>query len=302
MKYQPPDHAPATRRAIIGLTAGALMISFSGVWVKLSHVTPTASAFYRVLIGGILLLLGSLWRRELQWMTRRQTGLVLICSAFFTFDLIFFHASIHFVGPGLGTILPNFQVFIMALVGALFFREKLDRIYLWSPPMAIAGLFLLVGIQWHLLGAQYKLGIYLGLAASVCYAGFLLTLRKLQADKHGISFFFILMVVSLITAGMIALEMVRTGDTFIIPDLQSLLALSSLGVFSQGVGWILIANALPHIRISLSGLILVLQPALSFVWDVLFFARPTSGLNWIGVIMVLAAIYMGTVGGGRNNR
>jgi drug/metabolite transporter (DMT)-like permease len=62
------------------------------------------------------------------------------------------------------------------------------------------------------------------------------------------------------------------------------------------VGWLLISHGLPHLRISLSGLILLLQPALSFLWDVIFFSRPTSGLNWVGVAIVLGAIYLGTLG------
>jgi drug/metabolite transporter (DMT)-like permease len=80
----------------------------------------------------------------------------------------------------------------------------------------------------------------------------------------------------------------------VIPDRQSLLSLLTLGIFSQGVGWILISNALPRLRVSLSGLILLLQPALAFVWDVSFFDRPTSVVNWIGVAVVLVAIYMGS--------
>ena len=64
-------------------------------------------------------------------------------------------------------------------------------------------------------------------------------------------------------------------------------------MFSQSVGWILISNALPQIRASLSGLILLMQPALAFVWDVLFFQRPTSLVNWMGVLIALAAIYLG---------
>ncbi len=279
-----------------------MMISFSGVWVKISHVTPTASAFYRVLFGGLFLLLGSLWRMEFRLFTWRQTRLVILCGIFFALDLVAYHYSVHYIGPGLGTILPNFQVFIMAAVGALFFKETLGAAYLWSIPLGVAGLFLVVGIQWDLLGAQYKLGIYLGLAASVCYAGFLLSLRKLQADKQKVSFFYVLMLVSWVTAGFIALEVVRTNDTFAIPDLQSLFSLTALGLFSQAVGWMLIANALPHLRISLSGLILLLQPALAFVWDVLLFGRPTSGLNWIGVVVVLGAIYAGSLGAKRNNK
>jgi drug/metabolite transporter (DMT)-like permease len=43
----------------------------------------------------------------------------------------------------------------------------------------------------------------------------------------------------------------------------------------------------------LIGLILLLQPSLSFVWDVIIFQRETSMVNWLGVFMVLAAIYIG---------
>jgi drug/metabolite transporter (DMT)-like permease len=286
----------STRRIIFSLLLGALMISFSGVWVKISHVTPTASAFYRVFIGGGFLLLASLWRREIKPLTWRQNVMGVLCGAFFALDLVAYHFSVHYVGPGLGTILPNFQVFIMAFAGALFFKEKLRAAYLWSIPVAVVGLFLVVGFQWDALGTQYQLGIFLGLAASICYAGFLLSLRKLQADHLKVSFFYVLMMVSLITAGFIAMVMVYTRETFVIPDLQSLFSLTALGFLSQGVGWILIANALPHIRVSLSGLILLLQPALAFLWDVLFFGRPTGGWNWIGVIIVLGAIYSGSLG------
>lgn len=297
MAEQRPIPIRRNQRIIIGLILGAVMISYSGVWVKISHVTPTASAFYRVFFGGLFLLLAALWRGEIQSLTWRQTGLAVLCGTFFGLDLVAFHYSVAYVGPGLATILPNFQVFIMALAGVTFFNEKLGAAYLWSIPLAIAGLFLVVGMQWRLLGAQYKIGIYCGLAAAIFYAGFMLSLRKLQADMPKASFFYILMVVSLITAACIAAEMVRTDEAFAIPDLQSLASLAALGLFSQCVGWMIIANALPHIRLSLSGLILLLQPALAFVWDVLFFHRPTTLANWVGVSLALGAIYMGALGG-----
>jgi drug/metabolite transporter (DMT)-like permease len=158
------------------------------------------------------------------------------------------------------------------------------------------GLLLIVGLHWGQLGEQYRHGIYAGLGTSLCYSAFLLSLRKLQRDAAELSFFLILMLVSFATSGVLGIEMLRSGDSFAIPDLQTLLSLMVLGLFSQCVGWLLISRALPRLRVSLSGLILLLQPALAFVWDVLFFSRPTSGLNWIGVAVVLGAIYMGTLG------
>jgi len=108
--------------------------------------------------------------------------------------------------------------------------------------------------------------------------------------------FFVLLLVSLSTAVFLAAEVVHHNDSFQIPDLQSLFSLAALGLFSHSLGWILITNALPKIRTSFSGLILLLEPALAFVWDVLFFQRPTSLVNWLGVVIALAAIYLGMAG------
>ena len=67
------------------------------------------------------------------------------------------------------------------------------------------------------------------------------------------------------------------------------------GAVSQALGWWLISRGLRTVPASRAGLILVLQPALSFVWDVLLFGRPTDALDGIGVALTLLAIYLGTM-------
>ena len=282
------------RSAILGLIIGAIIISFSGVWVKASHVTPTVSAFYRVFFGGVFLLIVCLGRREIRWWGYKNALLLLICGFFFGLDLVFYHYSIHWVGPGLGTILPNFQVFILATVGVVVFKERLRPAFILSLPLGFVGIFLIVGFQWRYLDNTYQIGIAFGLAAAICYAAFLLSLRKLQAELIADSRFYVLMMVSLITTLFLAGELIRTGDSFAIPDFQSLWALLALGIGSQVIGWLLITNALPNVRTSLSGLVLLLQPAGAFLWDVILFQRPTTLINWLGVILTLTAIYLGT--------
>lgn len=293
MRKTPVINSRSPRTALLGLIMGAVLISFSGVWVKVAHVTPNVSAFYRVFFGGLVLFAAAAYRRELKWRGGRQFMLSTLCGFIFALDLWFYHYSIESIGPGLGTILPNFQVLILAAFGILFLREPLRLLFLISLPLAFVGLILIVGLKWSHLEQAYRIGIYYGLACAVCYAAFILTLRKLQSAQAGTSFFYVLMVVSFTTAVFLAAEVVQSSDSFQIPDLQSLLSLAALGVFSQSVGWILIANALPGVRASLSGLILLLQPALAFVWDVLFFQRPTTPVNWLGVLIALAAIYLG---------
>lgn len=281
--------------AMLSLFLGAFLISFSGVWVKISLVSPASSAFYRVFFGGIILLVLAIFNKELKWYGFRHLALLFFCAFVFALDLFFYHSTIEYIGPGLGTILPSFQVIILTLVGIFFLKEKLHISFIFSIPFAFAGLFMIVGIKWDALPETYQLGVMMGLFTAVLYASFLLSLRKLQASMEKSSFFYVLMLVSLATAFFLAIEMIRSGNSFEIPGIKSFLALASLGLFSQVIGWILIANALPQVRASYSGLILLIQPALAFVWDVLFFQRSTTLINWAGVVLALLAIYFATI-------
>jgi drug/metabolite transporter (DMT)-like permease len=63
-------------------------------------------------------------------------------------------------------------------------------------------------------------------------------------------------------------------------------------VFGQVLGWLLIAYAMPQLPASLVGLLLLLQPGLSFVLDVILFGRPTVSADWIGLLVSLAGIFL----------
>ena len=275
---------------------GATLISFSSVFVKLADVSPTVSGFYRVLIGGLLLLAIAAFRRERLWGGGGGPGLTLFCGVFFALDLFFWHRSINYVGPGLATILANFQVFFLGAAGALFLGEVLKPRLLAAAPLGVAGLFMIFGSDWGALGSAYQLGVVFGLLAAAFYSGYTLSLRKLQADAEALSPTATLAAVSLVTAACLAASGVAEGQSFAVVNLKTLFSLVALGVFSQVLGWVVIATALPRLRASLAGLLLLLQPLLAFVWDVLFFQRPATLLNWTGVALTLGAIYMGSTG------
>lgn len=280
---------------ILHVLCGAFLISFSGIFVKLAHVSPTTSGFYRVGFGAVFLLLGVIIKGEFNRVNVKQLMLIAFCGLTFALDLFFWHESIFYIGPGLATLIGNFQIFLLAAVGIIFLGESVKFRFLLAIPLAISGIFFIVDGNWASLTTEYKTGIYFGLLTALCYTGFLLTLRKIQ-EERGQSFFLLLMLVSLTSAVYLGLKMAYTGDSFAIPDNQSLLALLGLGLSSQTVGWILIATAMPKIPASLTGLALLLQPTLAFIWDVLIFHRPTDLTNWMGVIVTLVAIYMGITG------
>ena len=168
------ENALQSKNAMLGTTFGAMMISFSAVWVKLAHVPPTVSAFYRVFFGGVFLMAILIARREALWRGWHCMKLSLLAAIFFALDLYTWHRSIAYVGPGLATILGNFEVFLVPVVGVILFGERLNLRFVLSLPLAVAGLFMIVGIDWEQLSPDYRIGIYYGLSTALFYTGFLI--------------------------------------------------------------------------------------------------------------------------------
>lgn len=277
---------------IIKILLAAVIISTSSVWVNIAQVAPGVSGFYRMFFGGVLLLVICGVQRKQLWRGWSYFSWLFLAAVFFAFDLYFWHRSIFFIGPGLATILGNFQVFFMALAGYLFFKEKIGLAFIIGLFITISGLFVLVGINWTDLTSQYQTGVIYGLLTALSYAGFMLSMRHVQSNKDSLSAFANLGVMSIMCALLLFIQLSFEGLNISIPSTQSLVSLLILGILCQVVGWLLITQSMPNLPASIVGVVLLLQPALSMLWDIVFFNRPTDLLDYIGLTMVLAGVYL----------
>jgi len=252
------------------------------------------SGFYRVLFGGgalVIYLLVSGRRLEL---SRRQWLLLVAAAVFFALDLWFWHRSIAYIGPGLSTLLANFQVFVLMFVSVMLFRQMPSRIQLVAVPMAFLGLAMIVGFDWQHLPPDYRLGVIFGLLTAVAYAGYILILRQSRDGSRFRVPTREMAVVSILTAAMMALAVFAEDTSFSIPTLADAGWLLAYGVLSHCIGWLFIASSLPEVTAVEAGLALLLQPTLSVIWDILFFDRSMSVIELAGAGIALAAIYLGS--------
>jgi drug/metabolite transporter (DMT)-like permease len=280
--------------AHLRLAAGAVVVSLAPVFVRLTGVTPVASAFYRTLFAGAMLVVLVKLRRERLFAGRAALVALVAAGTFFAFDLWTWHASIWIVGPGLATLLANFQVFFLALAGIVLYGERFRWQLGVAIPLAFAGLYLIVGLDWSALGPRYPLGIGLGLGCAVLYAGYLLSLRRARTRGRGASTAGDLAIVSLISAAVLGAGAPLAGDSLAIPTPADLGLLVGYALVAQVVGWLLISSSLAHVPASTVGLTLLLQPSLAYVWDVLFFGQPFGPRQAIGAAETLAAIWVGS--------
>ena len=276
------------------LFIGASLISLSPVWVKLVGVSPTTSAFWRLAIGGVVIAAWLIVSRKRLRFARRVWQVLLLAALFLAADLWFYHRSIQYIGPGLSTLIANFQVFVMAAAGIAILREPPTARQLVAIPLALFGLALIVGVDWQALAAEYRRGILFGLAAAVTYAGYLLSMRHSRRESTNRVPSREIAIVSLAGAAMLGATALAEGESLALSQGGDVIWLVCYGVLSHGVGMLFITSSLPHVTTTQAGLALLLQPTLSFAWDVLFFDRSLTLTELGGAAIALFAIYLGS--------
>jgi drug/metabolite transporter (DMT)-like permease len=281
----------ADRGALLAMAGGASLISLTGVLVRYADVPPTVAGFWRMAFGGAMLGLVLALSRRWRHVPGRAWWFCLWPALAFAADLWLWHRSIHAIGPGLATLLANTQVFFMVAAGVLFFRERLHARFALGVALAFGGLALILGDGWATLASESKTGVWLGLATGVAYAAYNLGLKRAQREAP-LAAEPILVVSTLQCGVLLGLAGLVEGVSFAIPDGRSLVALVALGLIGQCLGWVLIGRALPRLRVATVGLLLLLQPLLAFVFDVLLFSRPTAMHEWVGVALSLAGIFI----------
>lgn len=280
------------------LLFGAVCISFSAVFVKLADVAPSVSAFYRLLVGGLTLLALLAATKNLDAAKRAVRWPAMGCAVFFVSDLLCWHASINHIGPGLATLAANFQVFLITVAAAVAGRRLPRAGFLAAMGLALFGLYLVVGRGFGAQTASFRLGVGYGLSTAVFYALFIMTLKKAVTDLGRSGPMAAMAVLSLAGALLLVPVVTAVDASFLLPSTRSAVSLLALGVVGQAIGWLAISTGLAGVRPALAGLILLSQPALSYLWDVLFFGKATGPVELAGVALALGGIYLGSVVGG----
>ena len=278
---------------LVKLLLGSVCISFSPIFIKLAAIPPDSAGFYRMFFAAISLSVLMILRKKNLKMAIRPRFLLCLCGMILAIDFMCWHRSIELIGPGLSTLLGNFQVFFTALFSWLFLKQKISKMFILAVVMALCGLLFITGIDWKSLEDGYKLGIFLGLLTAVFYSGYIM-LIKTSMDDNTVSSVPAMLMVAIPSTLLLAATTSLNGASFAIPNSNSLFALIGVGVISTTIGWTLISSAIQHIQATVAGLILLLQPTLALIWDTVFFGRPTGGTEIFGILLILSAIYIGS--------
>jgi drug/metabolite transporter (DMT)-like permease len=303
---EPP--APAARRGVrlpsVAQHArgfallGAVTIAWSSILVRLSHASPSTAAIFRCAYAlPVLGLLAVIEDRRFGRRSWRDRRLGLAAGIFFAADLLLWHNSIAEVGAGLATVLANIQVVLVPLVAWALLAEPPGRPVLMALPVSLLGVLLISGVlEQHAFGRDPTRGTLFGIGAGIAYVGFLLLLRQGGTDLRRPAG--PLFDATAVAAVLCVLAGLVIGDARLVPTWPSAGWLVTLALSSQVVGWLLIGTSLPRLPAAITSVLLTVQPLGSVALAALIFGESPSGLQLLGVVLVLAAL----VAAGRSRR
>ena len=284
----------AARLALPALIAGAIGISFAPIFVRISELGPTATAFHRVLLAAPLLaaLLSYSEGRTKptaaprKRLCHREYWLLAISGVAFAADLGFWHWSIQLTSVANSTLLANLTPIVVTLAAWLVFRERISGLFLIGLALALGGVAIMVRASFA-IDSAHVWGDVLGVITAVFYATYLLTVKQLRKTLSTLR---IMMWSSTITAVCLLPVAIVSGNDLIAVTWAGWAVLIGIAWFSHIGGQGLIAYALAHLPAAFSSVALLVQPVAAAILAWLILEEALGPMQTLGGAVVLLGI------------
>jgi drug/metabolite transporter (DMT)-like permease len=270
-------------------------MSWSALFVRWADVPAPASAFYRVLIAGLVLVPWRALRGSPKRATRRATTLALAGGVFFAFDLVFFNSAVLRTTAGTAVLLGNNAPIFVGL-GTWVFLERRPRTTFWlGLSLALGGCGFIVFADASSTGsvAGDVTGDLLALTAAVFWAAYMVTTERVRTEMDTLTFNTFAIAGSVVTLLLICLVLRvplsgYSGTTWA--------ALLALGFISQLASYYALVYALGHLPATVTSVAVLAQVPLTALLAAVLLDEPLSASQMAGGLVVLSGIYVVTVG------
>ncbi|MGB3386950.1 MAG: DMT family transporter [Pseudaminobacter sp.] len=286
-----PEVPRSQRWALAALVLGGVAIGCSPIFVRLSEVGPMATAFWRV---GLAMLPLLVWYgsnaagagTETRPRNLADRLALILPGLMLAGDLAAWHIALYKTSVANATLLANMAPIFVTLGGWLIFRTPITRIFLIGLVLALAGVVILRGGPLALGGGNLA-GDAIAIGASVFYAGYILSLGRLRSR-------FSTLTTLIWTTGSAAVFMAPLAlflESALWPvTLYGWAILLGLAWLTHAGGQGLIIFALAWLPPAFSSLTLLIQPLVAAILAWVLLSEPIGLMQAIGGVIVLAGI------------
>lgn len=285
--------------AIAALTAGAVAIAFSPIFVRLTETGPAAAGFWRLALAlpALILIARPSWKGPAP-LGSGLSPMTLLAGVFFALDLGFWHYGVHFTTVANATILANLAPAFVTFGAWLLLGERPGAGFVAGLALAIAGVWAIAAAKTGAPGLNPHLGDALSIITAAWYAGYMLAVRRARATQSASA---IMVWSTAIGAPLILAAAVILHERIIPAGPSGWLACAGLGVVHVA-GQGLIAWALGRLPAATASVVILVQPVLSALLGWMIFAEPMTPLQILGGAAALAGVVLAQLAAARAAR
>lgn len=290
-------------KGFIAVVAGAVAIGTAAIFMRLSDVTPSAAAFWRVTLALPLLFV---WMRFDPATRAAREGKnapkwllpSVVVGFWFAADLFLWHWSVDTTTIANATLLANMATVFTAVAGFLFLGQRFKSRFVVGLGCSVFGAIILVG-QNASLNPEYLPGDILGLLTAVAYAGYIIFGANARASLTTP----VIMFGSALTTAVFLLPAALLEDGNFFPgSLSAWLPLLGLAWFTHVLGQSLIIYGLAHVPATLGSVTLLIQPVISAVLAWWIFAETLGLGHLVGAAFILTGVGLARAGSKNEKR
>ena len=298
MKYShrvPEANRSARTTAWLALVAAVGGIAWSAILVRWAGVPGAASALYRVLVAGAVLLPWRLARGERGRVSGRAVAVAIAGGVFFALDIALWNTSVMHTGAAVASILGNNTPVFVGILSWIVLRRR-PRAFFWlGLSLAFAGCLAIMLGPAHAGSAPITTyGNLMAIGGSFFFAAYLVTTERVRREMDTLTFNTLAIagsiVTLLLTCVLLRLPLHGYGP-------RTWAALVALGLVSQLAAYYALVYALGHLPATITSVGLLAQvPCTAFLaW--LLLGEPLTPLQLAGGGVVLVGIFVVNRGG-----
>lgn len=276
------------RSALTKLVSGLMLIGTVGAAVVATGLDAITIVFWRSAIGALFMLIWCLATGILpdRTLTPRNLLLGLVAGTSLVLSWAAFFAGIRLTSITTATIIFHIQPFLIVLIGAALWRERISRDQLIWLGAAFAGVALASGLSFGPGEAEagWTTGIAITVAGAFLYAVTAIAGKGLSGQRGEIT-----TLTQTVVGCVIFLPFVDL-DQRIAPEAWGWLAM--IGVVQTGIAWVLVYSAYPHVSTPVMAVLSFVNPLTAILSDWLFFGHVIGPSQAAGMALIVA----GTLG------
>jgi drug/metabolite transporter (DMT)-like permease len=278
-------------RAFAGLVLAATFLGVSPILVRVSLVGPIATAFWRLALAllPLVLLFGKSSRDGSVGTLPRTPGqhvAAAVPGVFLAADLTTWHISLHMTSVANSTLLTNMAPVLVTLASWLFLRQPVTRVFLAGLVLSIVGVVVLKGGP-PVAGAGHLAGDVVAMGAACFYAGYLLFLGLARQRFPTM----VVLLWSTVSAAVCTLPIALVFERSFVPSaLVGWAILIALAWIVHVGGQGLITYSLAWLPTAFSSLTLLVQPVVAAILAWVLLGESLSGFQIAGGSIVIAGI------------